>query len=90
MRRALAAEIGDRFEPLDRAISSKRFEDAAEQLHQWAGASGYSGATRLEHACASLEASLRSGLDSSPGSLYLNLLRTLESTRQSILAAEPD
>lgn len=90
MRAALATEIDDHWPSLDSAIASGRFEDAAQQLHQWAGASGYSGATRLEQACAALEASLRRDLDSSPGSLYLNLLRTVESTRQSIRAAQPD
>lgn len=90
MRTALAAEIDDHFESLDSAISSGRFEQAADRLHQWAGASGYSGATRLEQACASLEGSLRRDLDSSPGSLYLNLLRTVESTLQAIRAAEAD
>ncbi|HMB39544.1 MAG TPA: response regulator [Wenzhouxiangellaceae bacterium] len=90
MRTALATEIDDHWASLDDAVSGGRWEDAAEQLHQWAGACGYSGATRLEQACASLEASLRRDLDSSPGSLYLNLVRTVESTRQSIKAAQPD
>ncbi len=90
MRTALATEIDHHWASLDSAISHGRLEDAAEQLHQWAGASGYSGATRLEQACAALEASLRRDLDSSPGSLYLNVLRTVESTRQSIRAAQPD
>lgn len=89
MRAALATELYDHFGALDDAIFSGRFEDAAAQLHQWAGACGYSGATRLEQACASLETSLRSDLDSSPGNLYLNLLRTMESTRQSIRVAQP-
>lgn len=90
MRAALAAEIDEHFESLDRAITGGRFQAAAEHLHQWTGACGYSGATRLEQACASLEASLRGKLDSSPGSLYLNLIRTIESTRQSIRSAQPD
>jgi len=90
MRDALLVEIDDRFDCLDDALSRGQFEQAAEQLHQWAGACGYSGATRLEQACASLEASLRADLDSSPGILYLNLLRTVASTRQSIRAAQPD
>lgn len=90
MRHALAAEIDDHLEALDHAISCGQFEAAAERLHQWAGASGYSGATRLEQACASLEASLRRELDSSPGNLYMTLLRTVESTRQSIRVADPD
>jgi len=90
MQTALVTEIDDSLQALDDAISTGRFEEAAERLHQWAGASGYSGATRLEQACASLEASLRRDLDSSPGNLYLNLLRTIESTRQSIRASRPD
>lgn len=90
MQTALMAEIDDNFRALDDAISNRRFGEAADRLHQWAGASGYSGATRLEQACASLEASLRRHLDSSPGNLYLNLLRTVESTRQSIRASQPD
>lgn len=90
MRAALAVEIDDHFESLDLAIATGRFEEAAEYLHQWTGACGYSGATRLEKACASLEASLRGDLDSSPGSLYLNWIRTVEGTRQSIRSAQPD
>ena len=84
MREALAEELEQRFNELDQALAAGRLDEAAELLHQWSGASGYAGATRLEKASASLEQSLRSGLDSSPGTLYLNLLRTLESTRQAI------
>src|SRR6056297_978061 len=61
MRTALAAEIDQHWASLESAISGGRLEEAAEQLHQWAGASGYSGATRLEQACAALESSLRRG-----------------------------
>ncbi|MFO7763388.1 MAG: response regulator [Wenzhouxiangellaceae bacterium] len=84
MREALAQELAGRFGELDQALAAGRFEAAAELLHQWTGASGYAGATRLEQASAALEQSLRNALDSSPGTLYLNLLRTLEGTRQSI------
>lgn len=87
MRAALATELNDRLPLLDKWITTGRFEEAAEQLHQWRGACGYAGASRLEQASALLEQSLRNQLDSSPGSLYLNLLRTVESTRQSIDAA---
>jgi len=87
MREALAQELEQRFDELDRALAAGRLEEAAELLHQWAGASGYAGATRLEQASAALEQSLRSDLDSSPGTLYLNLCRTLESTRQAIASA---
>lgn len=84
MREALAQELEQRLDELDQALAEGRFEEAAELLHQWAGASGYAGATRLEQASAALEQSLRNALDSSPGTLYLNLVRTLEGTRQSI------
>jgi len=89
MREALAQELGHRCHELDQALAAGRFEEAAELLHQWAGASGYAGATRLEQASAALEQSLRRDLDSSPGTLYLNLLRTLESTRQAISSLQP-
>lgn len=84
MREALARELGRRFDELDQALADGRFEDAAELLHQWIGASGYAGAARLEQASAALEQSLRNERDSSPGTLYLNLFRTLASTRQAI------
>lgn len=90
MRLALATEIEDHFDALDSALAAGRLEEAAERLHQWVGASGYCGATRLEQASASLEASLRNNLDSAPGALYLNLIRTLESTRQSIAATQAE
>ena len=88
MRTALAAELDEQGPVLDRNLALGRFEAAAEQLHQWVGAGGYSGATRLEQASALLEQSLRNELDSSPGVLYLNLIRTLESTRQAIAVAD--
>ncbi|MEX2499782.1 MAG: response regulator [Wenzhouxiangellaceae bacterium] len=90
MRAALAHEFDERRADLDRALAEGRFGDAAELLHQWTGASGYAGATRMEQASAALEQVLRRDLDSSPGTLYLDLLRTLESTRQSIVAADPN
>lgn len=89
MRAALANEIDEQRDLLDRALAERRLAEAAGKLHQWAGASGYAGATRLEQASAMLEQSLGRDLDSSPGTLYLNFLRTLESTRQAIAAAEP-
>jgi len=90
MRVALARELQDRADELDQHMAAGRFESAAEMLHQWAGASGYSGATRLEQASVALEQSLRSALDSSPGILYLTVMRTLQSTRQAIDAATGD
>lgn len=88
MRRALASEIDQRSSALDRALADTRFEEAAELLHQWSGAGGYAGATRLQQASTLLEQSLRNELDSSPGNLYLNLLRTMLATRQAIAAAD--
>jgi len=90
MRESLATEIGERAAELDQALAAGRVDQAAELLHQWSGASGYAGATRLEQASALLEQSLRNDLDSSPGTLYLHLLRTLEATRQSINAQQSD
>jgi len=90
MRRALASDIDDRADRLDYAIACGRFIDAAELLHQWAGAAGYAGATRLEQASASLENALREDPTHFAGGLYLNLIRTLMATRQSISAANPD
>ncbi|HKL51715.1 MAG TPA: response regulator [Wenzhouxiangellaceae bacterium] len=90
MRKALATELDQRSSELDQALADTRFEQASELLHQWSGAGGYAGATRLQRASTLLEQSLRNELDSSPGSLYLNLLRTLMATRQAIAASDPD
>lgn len=80
MRDAFATQLDEERFELDRMLSNGQDLEAAELLHQWKGACGYVGATRLEHACDELEQSLRHGLDSSPGGRYTHLFRTLEAT----------
>ncbi|MDT8408173.1 MAG: response regulator [Wenzhouxiangellaceae bacterium] len=89
LRRALAAELRARLPELHQLIAEGRLESAEELIHQWAGLTGYAGATRLERACRDLEHCLQSELDSSPGMLYLELTRTLESTCQAITQQNP-
>ncbi|MDT8449311.1 MAG: response regulator [Wenzhouxiangellaceae bacterium] len=84
MRAAVAAEIERCLPELHRLLIEARHSAAAELLHQWKGACGYAGATRLEQACRQLEQSLSHDLDSSPGTLLFNLQRTAESTSQAI------
>ncbi|MFW5926453.1 MAG: response regulator [Wenzhouxiangella sp.] len=80
----LAAELDEKLPELDRMIAEGRNEPAAELLHQWAGAGGYAGATRLTQACQMLRQRLQAGLDSSPGTTYLNFLRIAHATRQTL------
>ena len=84
IQRSLAEELERDAPALDRMLAEGRVEDAAAFLHQWRGASAYAGAGRLQRACERLESSLRQDLDSAPGELYLELLRTLEATRNAI------
>lgn len=87
MRAAVAAEIEHSLPELHRLLLDGRHAAAAELLHQWKGACGYAGASRLEQACRQLEQSLSRDPDSSPGTLLFNLQRTAESTRQAIALA---
>jgi len=88
MQRALIDDLRARRAPLDRMLASGRFDDAAQLLHQWKGASGYAGAGRLETACARLEHLLGGDPESSPGSQYLALLRTLDGTCEAVETAD--
>lgn len=90
MQSALSLELAQRADELDELLTAGRFEQAADLLHQWKGGSGYAGASRLEEASELLEQSLRCELDSSPGTLYLNLIRTTEATRQALALAAGD
>ncbi len=87
MQAALLQELDQRKDELDGLMLSGAFDQAAEFLHQWKGGSGYAGASRLEQASALLEQSLRHGLDSSPGTLFVNFIRTTEATRQALALA---
>lgn len=80
----LAAELDEKLPELDEMISQGDFETASKLLHQWAGAGGYAGATRMTQACHMLRQRLISSLDSSPGTTYLNFLRVAHATRQSL------
>jgi CheY-like chemotaxis protein len=80
----LAAELDEKLPELDRMISEGRHQQAASLLHQWAGAGGYAGAIRMTHACQMLRQRLLAGLDSSPGTTYLNFLRIAHATRQTL------
>lgn len=80
MLESLVEDIRSRRDTLDRLLAEGRFDEAAELLHQWKGASGYAGANKLEQACARLEHLLQYDPESNPGSQYLALLRTMEGT----------
>lgn len=80
----LAAELDEKLPELDQMIAKGQHERAASLLHQWAGAGGYAGAVRMTHACQMLRQRLLAGLDSSPGTTYLNFLRIAHATRQTL------
>lgn len=80
----LARELDEKLPGLDRMIAERSYREAAELLHQWAGAGGYAGAMRMTQACRMLRQRLLSGLDSSPGTSYLNFLRIAHATRQTL------
>lgn len=80
----LAAELDRKLPELDQMIAAGDYETAATLLHQWAGAGGYAGATRMAQACQTLRQRLLSSLDSSPGTTYLNFLRIAHATRHSL------
>lgn len=80
----LSNELDEKLPELDRMMAARNYDDAAELLHQWAGAGGYAGATRMTQACRMLRQRLLSGLDSSPGIAYLNFLRIAHATRQAL------
>ncbi len=80
----LSRELDEKLPELDRMIAAREYREAAELLHQWAGAGGYAGATRMTQACRMLRQRLLSGLDSSPGTSYLNFLRIAHATRQTL------
>lgn len=80
----LAVELNEKLPQLDRMIAEGEHEQAAQLLHQWTGAGGYAGAVRLTHACRMLRQRLLNGLDSSPGTTYLDFLRVAHATRQTL------
>lgn len=80
----LARELDEKLPQLDKMIAAREYPQAAELLHQWAGAGGYAGATRMTQACRMLRQRLLSGLDSSPGTSYLNFLRIAHATRHAL------
>ncbi|WP_181918499.1 MULTISPECIES: response regulator [unclassified Wenzhouxiangella] len=80
----LSNELDEKLPELDRMMTAREYGEAAELLHQWAGAGGYAGATRMTQACRMLRQRLLSGLDSSPGTAYLNFLRIAHATRQAL------
>ncbi|NBD96357.1 MAG: response regulator [Gammaproteobacteria bacterium] len=80
----LSRELDEKLPQLDRMIAAREYPEAAELLHQWAGAGGYAGAMRMTQACRMLRQRLLSGLDSSPGTAYLNFLRIAHATRQTL------
>jgi len=84
IQQSLSKELAREAPSLDRMLAEGRVQDAAAFLHQWRGASAYAGAGRLQRACERLESSLLQDLDSAPGILYLELLRTVEATRAAI------
>lgn len=69
---------------LDDMMREGDFGRASALLHQWAGAAGYAGATRFGTSCRSLRRCLDSGLDSSPGTGYLDFLRVARATEQAL------
>jgi len=83
----LARELEEKLPELDRMMATRDYREAAELLHQWAGAGGYAGATRMTQACRMLRQRLLSDLDSSPGTSYLNFLRIAHATRQTLRQA---
>ena len=89
MRTALAEDLVERLPMLDQHMAEGQYKHAAELLHQWAGGAGYAGASRLQNACLAMETSLRNELDSSPGTLYMEVVRRLECTVQSIHLNRP-
>ena len=84
LRNMLASELTRELPRLDAMICQAQFKPAAALLHQWAGAAGYAGATRFSQSCRMLRQRLLSGLDSSPGSVYLGFLRTAHATRHAL------
>ncbi|MCA1779600.1 MAG: response regulator [Xanthomonadaceae bacterium] len=84
MQAELAAEFDSRLPLLNRHLGRGEFGPATEILHQWSGAAGFAGASRLGQICRDFEHCLRTDLDSSPGMLYLDFLRSLECTLQAI------
>jgi CheY-like chemotaxis protein len=89
LQQALARELADHVDAIDQLIANGRHAEAADRLHQWSGAAGYAGARRFSEASARLERCLRSGVNSSPGSLYFEWRRTLAGTLAA-LEQRPD
>jgi two-component system sensor histidine kinase BarA len=88
MQQALARELTEGVAEIDGLIADGRHAEAAELLHRWSGAAGYSGAMRFREASARLERCLREGLDSAPGRLYFEWRRTLAGTLAAMAATQ--
>lgn len=86
----LGEELGSKLPVLDAWLAAGRHEQASTLLHQWAGASGFAGATRFSHACRNLRQRLSAAHSSSPGTAYADFLRTAHATREALLTATPD
>lgn len=84
LQNMLVRELDEKLPRLDAMIAKRHYAEAAELLHQWAGAGGYAGAMRMTQACRMLRQRLLSGLDSSPGTSYLHFLRIAHATRQTL------
>jgi CheY-like chemotaxis protein len=84
LKAMLASELETGLPALDQLLQKGQYKQAGAVLHQWAGASGYAGAILFSQSCHVLRQRLLSGLDSSPGTSYLNFLRTAHATRQAL------
>jgi CheY-like chemotaxis protein len=84
LKHMLAGELERELPALDAMICRSDYAAAAALLHQWAGAAGYAGALRFSQSCRMLRQRLLSGLDSSPGTVYLGFLRSAHATRQAL------
>ncbi|MCC5866698.1 MAG: response regulator [Wenzhouxiangella sp.] len=80
----LVEELQSGLPRLDEMMRQGQFDQASALLHQWAGAAGYAGAIRFGGSCRSLRRCLDSGLDSSPGTGYLDFLRVARATEQAL------
>ncbi len=82
LKAMLASELESGLPALDELLQKGQYRQAGAVLHQWAGASGYAGAILFSQSCRVLRQRLLSDLDASPGTSYLNFLRTAHATRQ--------
>ncbi len=88
LKTMMADELKSGLPALDQLLQKAQYTEAGAVLHQWAGASGYTGALLFSQSCRVLRQRLISGLDSSPGSSYLSFLRTAHATREALKAED--